>query len=278
MKKINYILFLLILLTINTQIILAIEDTNQYADIKIYLDEKGITNIDGNTNINELKNIDNSQEFTSKNKEIWTFNLTTKNKLSYYVYELHLPNYAKINYIKTTKNFRIENEKNHIVLIGTGNNETMEIIVQYSIDFKQQLISNESLTGLVITLAIIIFIIIIVLFLLPNSKLLKIKPNNKNNNNSKNDNNKENNNNNNNDNNDNKLNEEQNFIYKNLPIRQQEIITILQENKKITQKELQKKMNIPKSSISRNINSLISRNIITRTKYGQTNYLEIKKE
>ncbi|MFO7710570.1 MAG: MarR family transcriptional regulator [Candidatus Woesearchaeota archaeon] len=57
--------------------------------------------------------------------------------------------------------------------------------------------------------------------------------------------------------------------------RQEKIVKALRKNKRMTQKELEKMLNIPKSSLSRNIESLQRREIIRKEQTGMSNVLTL---
>ena len=66
---------------------------------------------------------------------------------------------------------------------------------------------------------------------------------------------------------------------KTLPERQRRIIEILQKNKgTLTQAELEKKLKIPKASLSRNVDSLVRKNLIAKEQFGMTNRLTLKND
>lgn len=231
---------------------------NYYADLEIDVNSQGLVNIFGKTDYNEFKEILNSPQFTSKDKEYWILNITTKKVFDNFIFELYLPKNSQINYIKTTPNFRIDEENNRIKLIGTGENKPITIIVQYKIENNQIILKQENN----IIIYFIIFIISIISGFLINKYLHQkkekrrkkyIKSN--------------------------KL-EELEYTRINiniLPQRQQEIIKILKEKGKITQKELENIMKIPKSSISRNIKTLEIKGIVKKENIGITNYIHLKK-
>jgi len=58
--------------------------------------------------------------------------------------------------------------------------------------------------------------------------------------------------------------------------RQKLIFELVEKNKKITQAELEKKLDMPKSSLSRNIESLVRKGYITKERKGMTNLLFLK--
>ncbi len=67
-------------------------------------------------------------------------------------------------------------------------------------------------------------------------------------------------------------------IKEELSERQKQIIEILFKEKSISQAELTKRLQLPKSSISRNINSLLRRGIILKEKKTKTNLIRINPE
>ncbi|MCA9497304.1 MAG: MarR family transcriptional regulator, partial [Nanoarchaeota archaeon] len=247
--------FLLLVLIFSTLITLTFS-TNYYADINIDISSDGFVTVDGITNYDFLNNIKNSQNFTSKKANIWTFNLSTNEKIDDFIFELSLPENAVITYIKTTPTFRIEDEENKIKLIGTGENKPLTIIIQYSINYKASIFSKNNIIAFLAFTIIItfIFLALLVYKYINREKIMKKQidillknPNNYINNN---------------------LPEIKNISYSYdksiLSDRQKAIISILKKEGKISQKELEKKMNIPKSSLSRNIQSLISKKIIQK--------------
>lgn len=73
-------------------------------------------------------------------------------------------------------------------------------------------------------------------------------------------------------------NKNKNFVdYSLLTDRQESIMRIIEKKKRVTQKRLEKDLDIPKSSLSRNINSLINKGLIEKRKKGMTNILILKK-
>lgn len=260
---------------------------NYYADIQIYVNSDGSTNILGNTNYPPFINVTNTQLYTSKKADMWTLNITTNENFESFVYELTLPENSNVNYIKTTPKFRIENEQNKIKIIGIGEDKPLTLVVQYQIKPLNNLFSEKNiLLGIIIVFIISLLIIIIIGFRFVKKlnlnfrfeieKLKKRARLNTNNNKTNNDKDK------------NSV-DTQNTILKkekeeskhkiNLSLfseRQQEIITILLKKKKITQKELEVEMKIPKSSISRNVQTLVVKGVVLKETKGMTNYLSLR--
>jgi uncharacterized membrane protein len=57
--------------------------------------------------------------------------------------------------------------------------------------------------------------------------------------------------------------------------RQKEIVNLVSKNKRITQKGLQDKLNMPKSSLSRNVESLVKKRILKKEQKGMSNLITI---
>lgn len=68
------------------------------------------------------------------------------------------------------------------------------------------------------------------------------------------------------------------FNFDELNDRQKIIIEILLKEKTVTQSELTKRLGLPKSSVSRNVSSLLRRGIIIKEKTAKTNVLKLNEE
>lgn len=256
-----FVLFFLILSSFSY-----VYSENYYADIEIDIFEDGSVTINGVTNYAGLKNISNSQNYTSKKGEMWIFNLTTDEVFEDFIFKINFPAGVQINYIKTTPRFRIEDNGDSISLIGIGDSQELNILIQYKI------IKDENSSGAFFSVENYFFIFSFVLFLFvlfiiylayskfkifeknefPISK--NVNPNNNINSNVK---------------------ELINLDL--LSGRQKEIVEILLKRDKISQKELQEILKIPKSSVSRNVNSLVSRGFIVKQRSGITTFISLKK-
>ena len=261
---------------------------NYYADIQIYVENDGSTTILGNTDFPLFKNSTDVQTFTSKDANLWTLNISTTEVFENFVFELNLPENANVNYIKTTPNFRIETENDRIKIIGIGEDKPFTLLVQYKINHVNKLFSEKNiLFGLIILFIVSLLIVIFVGFRIVKKLKLnlrdeieKLKKRATNATNTKlHTNNKE------------QKKEQKIEKVENLKIkekeknkidlslfspRQQDIIKILEEKGKITQKELETIMKIPKSSVSRNIQTLVIKGIIQKESVGLTNYISLK--
>jgi uncharacterized membrane protein len=238
-NKIIFLMFLIMFLLSN--IVYGLD----YADIKINILETGDVTIFGLTNNELLKNYSYTQDLTSKEGKYWIFNLTTQEVFSDYIFELNLPKNTEVNYLNTKNIIKISNTKEGLSIIGNGKNETFKLIVQYKI--------NKKINEYNPILLIIIIIFIIILF--GTTFYVKRKKQQK------------------------QLFNRDLFKIRYLEKRQQQIIQLLLNNKnEMLQSELEKIMNIPKSSLSRNIESLKRKGIVKKIQKGMSNLIIINED
>ncbi len=231
--------------------------SQNYADVEIFVESDGSVTIEGTTNYEPFNNIVDSQQFTSKKGEYWILNITTNEIFDSFIYELNLPEGSQINYIKTTPNMRIDQDGTRIKLIGTGENKHFTIIVQYKINSNSTFFTQNKIITFLIIIVFVIMVGSSYLFyrVLQRTKQIPIKDING----SK---------------------DEQiksTYDINNFPERQQEIIKLVEKNKKMTQKQLEQSMNIPKSSVSRNVQTLVIKGILRKESAGQSNYITLNK-
>lgn len=232
MKKILLICFILFLLT-------TISAEEYYADILIEIGENGDARISGITNHAELSP-KISQEYTSKIGETWYFDLQLKDIFSEHIYEIVLPKGSEIQDIETTNSYRITTKEEKIVIIGLGENETINIKVKYT----QSIISQTPDYSYLLILIVIIILITAGYFLLKNLP---------------------------------KKQAPQNYDEDALTERQIKILKLVKNNGgKITQAEIQKTLNYPKAALSRNLDSLIKKDIIEKERKGMSMLVKIK--
>ncbi|MFP4401911.1 MAG: helix-turn-helix transcriptional regulator [Candidatus Nanoarchaeia archaeon] len=248
-----------------------------YADIEIEVSDTGLVNIDGITNYEGFKDIQTHQ-YTSKEAEMWLLNISVDEEFSKYLFRVILPKHSSINYIKTTPNIRFETVDSRLNVVGVGEQNTFNLLIQYSHSSNEQ---ESAFQNYFTNTQLIILIVLIVLLLLIMSFYFIRMRNNSIKNNTLNINTKE-------DGSQNlnphsHINEQIDYgstknQFSHLPLRQQKIISILCSEKRITQRLLEKKLNIPKSSVSRNIQSLVNKHIIVKKESGNTNVLELNLE
>jgi uncharacterized membrane protein len=227
--------------------------SGNYADIEIDIGKDGLVSITGPTNYPQLKDISNSAAYTSKTGEYWLFNLTVSEQFDEYIFVLNLPMNSQVNYIKAPENFRIENNNGRISIVGFAEESDMNIIVQYKISYIDYLMGKNTII-LILSGMLVFMIIFSVTLLLKFNDIKKRRQITK----------------------DDHMQKDNPYDISLFTERQQEIIKLLEKHKKMTQKELEQTMKIPKSSISRNIRTLEIKGIISKERVGHTNYLIIK--
>ncbi len=217
-----------------------------YADVSFNIGNDGNVLVKGLTNHPQLAER-TTQEFTSKKGWYWVFNATIEDNFSNFVYTINLPEGAVINYIKSSTPVRIGNT----FVKATGKDAKLQIAMQYSIE-------PTSSKGYIpiIAAAVIAAIVIAILILrkkqpvhhadLQHSDIQK---------------------------------QEAWYDKDTVTDRQRQIIEIIEsEAKPVTQKQLEERMSIPKSSLSRNIESLVARGIVRKDTKGMTNVITLNKK
>jgi len=211
---------------------------NYYADITVIIDKDGSVDISGPTNYLNLFSIKDNKSFTVKNEKFWTINLTTSEKFSQYIMNVEFPESTSLNYLEASNVLSIKEEGGKLIVTIIGDSEPIHFMAQYSYEETK---SIGSLSFILIALGIIIICSLIAYYR--------------------------------------KTNISKKINFDNLTDRQTMIVKELDKNKgKITQKKLEKILNIPKASLSRNIDSLVKKNIILKDKKGLTNILRLNYE
>jgi uncharacterized membrane protein len=208
-----------------------------YGNVFVEVYENGLVEITGESNHPYLKEgiYDN---LTTKQKGYWTLNISTKERFSKYTYELNLPKNSQINYLGVYAIDTFEDD-NGFKISGTVENKPFSIIVQYRI----KLIAEKVSFLPVFLIFLIIFAVAIIVFYFLRKKQKK---------------------------------SEKSYDKNDFSEREFLIISILHKNKgAMTQAELEKKTNLPKASLSRNIASLERKNIIEKNKTGMTNKIKL---
>ena len=214
--------------------------------------------------IDVIKNNDymfSTYNFTSKKAEYWLLNVSLKTEMDDYTFRLILPELININYIKTDRKFQIVQNKDNLELTGLGKSNNFDIAMQYKIE-EDINISNSKQDKYKIFAIIFLFIFLATILILisvshkyeRNRKTVPIMQK---------------------DGNNNEITLRCDTKY--LTPRQNQIYNILTKESRITQKELEKRIKIPKSSLSRNIKTLEVKGLIEKKRIGITNYIIIKK-
>lgn len=223
-----------------------------YANLEINANQGGFLSFSGATNYKNFSNILNTREYTTIDKNQIMINITSKVNFTSYFFKFKYPLNAKINFIRSTKNIKITETNNQILITGFGGNEPIIFITQYSIKnfnfyekYKNYLIS------------ILAFISVLIFFFIFKNKYKRSQNNIIKNQG------------------DEETSPKLSIFLNSLTPRQQDIIDIIKLNKVTTQKILQQRLKIPKSSTSRNIKSLEIKKIIIINKIGTVKYISL---
>ncbi|MBU0666583.1 MAG: MarR family transcriptional regulator [Nanoarchaeota archaeon] len=177
-------------------------------------------------------------DYTSKNGRYWVLNISFQEVFSDAIFILHLPKNANINYLKIPRTGRIEQTKKGILIIGTLKNQSLSIIVQYQL--------MPVLRVNILPVCIILFLLLAIIFLIYSKIKRKFFLSEK---------------------------------TKSMTDRQKLIFKLVIKNKgRITQRELELKTKLPKSSLSRNVDSLERKGFITKENNGMTNIIHLKQQ
>jgi len=205
-----------------------------YADVGIDVGADGTASISGTTN-HPMLMAGSTAGYTSKKGAYWVLNITTPETFSNYLYTLRMPGGSVINYMKTSGRVAIREEGSRIIIEGVGRDEPLMIVVQYSVypaDYSNVLVY------LVFSAAAALLAAVTYIYM----KKAKRKPVKK------------------------------RYDPDTLTERQLMIVRLLEKSGGMaTQKNLETSIKIPKSSLSRNIDSLVRKGVIKRERKGMTN-------
>jgi uncharacterized membrane protein len=242
------VFFLLCILVIPVPSVLG---AGYYADLAIQVDSAGFVTITGLTNHPDLL-IKNTQNYTSKKQSYWLLNMTRTDVFSDYVYVVALPEGSSINYLKSSGSIRIEEDQGALVVRGFGENKTLSFQVQYQIGQPSDTAQFLEINYLYFIALVILAILFVVFFLF---KKRKTPPSTE-------------------------VKEESlgGYDLKGLNDRQKKILRLLQEkNIPLTQTDIQKELQLPKASVSRNIRGLEHKGLIEKEQIGMSNLIRLKK-
>jgi len=224
-----------------------------YADVTITVDASGFVTIDGLTDYPGLL-VKDTQNYTSKQQSIWLLNITKVGQFSEFVYVLTLPKGSLINYIKASGSIRIEENQGSLVIRGFGENDSLSIVVQYQIAKSTESFFQGNLIYFIMIPTIVIVVILLVFFLIQEKKTRVSIPT--------------------------KRGEPAtpSIEWKGLNHRQKQIMQLLSETTiPLTQTDIQKQLQIPKASVSRNIHGLERKGLIEKEQIGMSNLIRLKK-
>jgi uncharacterized membrane protein len=225
-----------------------------YADLEITVDNAGFVSIEGETNYEGLI-VENSEKYTSKTQSIWTLNITKNETFSDFVFSIILPEHSKVSSIYSSGSTLIGEESGNLVINGYGSNKSLSIAIEYQTDKifdTAGLLGVDILSSVLIVFIIVLVICFILVFLLfDNKKKPFYSPKKEN---------------------------IHQLELRGLNDRQKKIITLLKEsNIALTQTDIQRELDMPKASVSRNIRRLELKGLIEKEQIGMSNLIRLKK-
>lgn len=179
-----------------------------------------------------------TDDFTSKQGSVWTLNVSLEKEFSVVDYKIGLPKNSVINYMRLPSLSHIGSSENGLIIQGNASNKKANFILQYSIE--KNYVKNKSF--LVSIIFAIIFVIGVLLLFVSSTKSKKSK-----------------------------------VDIRTLSFRQKKIVLLLENNDgHMTQAQLEKETGFPKSSLSRNIETLVKRDIVSKESRGMSNSIILK--
>ena len=244
-----------------------------YADISLDVEASGAISISGVSNHPLMQN-GRTEALTSKKGGYWLLNLTLPREdvFSDYVYAVYLPPGASINYVRA-ESFRISSSGDRIKVSGSGRNTSMSVVIQYQMpgypagtDYSVYLYAGVVVLAFVFILAIYMQIKkkkshVSNIVKEPVAKEPGLQPCG-----------------------------EQEAPAKTISAnyskyagiltdRQKDILRILSESgKPVNQAAVCERLNLPKSSVSRNVSGLADLGVIEKKRVGMSMFLSLKKE
>lgn len=217
----------------------SVSGESYYADVVVEVGESGVSSISGISNHPSLQER-STESLTSKRGGYWLFNLTLPEEdlFSDFVYAVSLPKGAEVNYVKTSGQFRITSSEGRISVSGTGSDMGMSVIIQYRI-----ITAEETNRWYLLPVAFFIVLAAALVYLRPRRKTEVEEP-----------------------------------FLEVLTERQKSILQIISESgKPVNQSLICERLDLPKSSVSRNVNSLVGLGLIEKKRVGVSTFLSLKK-
>ena len=242
-----------------------------YADVEFTISSDGIVAISGLANHPALA-AQATSIYTSKKAQYWTFNMTLEESFSDFAYAVHLPEKAVINYIKTSTQFRLGTDGEKQFVKASGQDAPMSIVIQYTQD-SPETSTAHNIVAYALPLAIAVIVSLFAYFIKSRAHKNPAakesgKPEDEPGESA-----------------DGKIGASgekparQWYNKDMLPERQRQIVEIIERNKgPVPQKRLETEIGIPKSSMSRNIDSLTRKGIIRKEGKGMSNVICLNDE
>jgi uncharacterized membrane protein len=235
------------ILSIALLILLPITNSQEYyADIALNVQNTGEVSISGNTSHPSLMQ-KTTEEFTSKKGAEWELTISLPDTFSEYIYQINFPKGTQLLDINTNSEYRLSTNENKITLTGIGQEKKLAIQVKYKIIPDtiapigiETYIAALFLTAIIISGAYYFF-------------MKRKGPH--------------------------RTEKKTKYNKDALTERQLQIINYLEKNNgKSTQAEIGKITNLPKASLSRNIDSLERKGIVQKERKGMTQLVSIKED
>ncbi|MCF7799063.1 MarR family transcriptional regulator [Candidatus Woesearchaeota archaeon] len=208
-----------------------------YADVLVDVSPEGDVSITGTTNHPALL-VDSVPDFTFKDGSHWLLNMSVSGVFEEGLVTIILPSGTDINYLKAPSFSRFTQYQGRPAIVSTLENQQFSFLVQYTLG------NVDRSSSLFLVVLAIIFLLIGFGFWQKFRKKSFDFP----------------------------------FDIFILPARQRAILEfILKQKGRTTQAQLEKVMELPKSSLSRNIDALVRQGFIEKIPTGMTNVLQLKK-
>lgn len=212
-----------------------------YADILFDVHSDGIISMKGDSNYVLFQDSNYLNMLTQKQKGVWLFSLSTEEEFSDAIITVKLPPRAVITYLKVPQLSSIEDTNSGIHITSVVEDKPVLILIQYTIapktPFGLSLLYVYIIGGVMLLAGVYYLYVLYLQF---------------------------------------KKKEQQQYAH--LTTRQQEILRVIQrQGGLVTQATIEKLLQMPKSSLSRNIDSLVKKEMIEKKVTGMTNTLFIKK-
>ncbi|MFP4118972.1 MAG: helix-turn-helix transcriptional regulator [Candidatus Woesearchaeota archaeon] len=228
---------------------------DHYGDLDIDVTDSGLVTISGLTNADDLL-VNRTSEYTSKQGKYWLLNITSDKRFSNLVFTISLPKGSSINYLKVPGFTGVSHTDQSLEISGASSNTSFEVIVQYDVD--RQVPSDQSSLSLPVIIGIALLVLLIVLGILFRKRLTPKREVEA----------------------DKRVgeNEQKSYYLERLSERQRVIMELLEQNDgSMTQAQLEKRTGMVKSSLSRNVESLMQKGIVGKERSGMSNIVYIKK-
>jgi uncharacterized membrane protein len=208
-----------------------------YADVLFDIGPDGKVDISGTTNHPEISPLSGSDDFTLKNKRYWSVNISAEGSFESYIAKVRLPPEASLNYLRASNVLSIGEDDGRIAVAITGRDEPLSFFAQYSLKEEE---GYSFLPYLLVLPILVVPGILIFVYLRKRRGISRLS-------------------------------------FSSLTDRQAVIVRTVMNNKgSMAQSELEKCLGIPKASLSRNIESLVRKNMIVREPKGMTNQITLK--